>query len=172
MYNLIEVAKYSDLKNLQIKEKEDIFYCKDTKEYYKWENNNYIKIEGTVGSSVKVPIEDLIAQMPSYTSENLKEIEIFLNSWVKNFKENSYFMLLGSPGENTAYYTVLSPNASESDTWQFGEAILSCLSSLGTLAYFENKETVLIFWIKDIETEKLNSFTLFDYTEGVVNYRV
>lgn len=151
---MITVKNIATLKALPSTPKEgEMALISDTQEVYCYTKGEWVlvKAEGGVDASLYDINATAISQLPAH-NEDLMLIAAdarLINDFAEEF-EGRYFNLLCKQLSNGAFYsTVFHRNWTAEET--LGQAVIGCLTDLGTIHAISNEETHLECWVKDSE---------------------
>ena len=173
MNSIIQVKNIQERNALQIHQENEVIYCKEEKEYYRWQNNEYVlvDVEELVNGALQMNYRDLlknsISGLDPFTKQQYLNTQMKIDEW--DSQENKEFYMLYCKEIN--YFTLFRRTNDENNRCLSKEVML-CLSDIGDLLYVEeiDNETPIIFWIKAKEEELITEVYLFDYTQGVVPF--
>ena len=167
---LVIVKNKKIMDALVIKEPDDIFYCEEEKEYYKWDEgwhsaNEEVQLAGGLSMKTRELIANSIQEFEPYPNP-VEKFEQAIMHW-HGCTHSSYFLLYG---KLISYFTffVSSPFDSEE---KFIDLLFECISNVGELIYVEDieKGQPIIFWVKTPEG-LITELYLMDYSAGVVHF--
>ena len=123
-----------------------------------------VKGEGTIN----VPLYDLnkniIAQMPQYDFDQIRDLEKRIDEW--NAEQHQFFMLLC---REINYYTVFQLKPEEAEFRTLGESVTGVLTeSEFNIHSDEQCDDHFEIWGK--KDDDIYDFLLFPYDQGVVKY--
>ncbi len=166
---MIEVKTLNILNSMQNNNKEnETAYCKETKKYYTWKDNNWkeIKINNNgIEMNLYELNKSIINQLTPLTKkEILNKVQVIEN--MHNSIRNIHYMLLC---KEYNYYTIFEANDNPIVTLK--AAVYDILKELGDVFSIEAKDNNAIeLWIKPFGKEEPFVFYFFPYDRGVIYY--
>lgn len=127
-----------------------------------------IKGKGKVNMSLYDINKSIIAQLPEYKNDQIRELEKNIDNWAKKDKIelNKFFMLLC---RDINYYTIFSLEPEKAEFRTLGEGITGLLYDAGyTIHSEEVQDDHCEIWVK--KDNEAYVFMLFPYDQGVIYY--
>lgn len=172
------VPQIDTLKDLKTADKSCQVYCKETDAYYIWngQNDSWVEIDNdaTLSFSIYDMNKQIISQLPSLTSEEVKEK---LVGAVSRFdeKDKAYMLLF----KEMDYYTLFISDfifERRKDTFYYSEnlsdSIAECLTDVAQEVKVIDECTMpglLEIWIKNHNDEIVCGY-LFPYDRGIIAF--
>lgn len=163
---MITVKSKKDLDALQNHTDNEVAYCEELKQFFKWQNGWHLvdKTKNNLQMNLYDLNKSIIEQLKPLTANEIKE-KSNLFTQLHNDCKDIHFMLLC---KDYNYYTIFE--AGNDPITTFSAMISTIIAELGEVYSIEKLENAVEIWIKPTDEEQPYVFYLFPYDKGVVYY--